>query len=213
MEYIAFMAAIAHSEFDYIVQVIQEYDIGEYLIAAETTTEAHKETNGEHFHFVVQMNDKDYHKFSKRLFIDKYKLRGKAVKDKPRQYGRVKKIEDFNRMCAYTVKDGNIKTNMDAVTLQSFKDIAFKSKEKQDFRDKLMEFMTTKFYGYNNQWDIPVCPSFKHLGIAVIEYYRKEAIGLPVTKTQIEAHIRYYQMYVDKNIDSDTIFCQMFPFS
>jgi len=117
MEYIAFMAAIAHSEFGYLEEILKEYDIGEYLIAAEVTDTAHTETKGEHFHFVVQMNDKDYHKFSKRVFIDKFKLRGKAIKDKPRQYGRVKKIEDFNRMCAYTIKDGNIRTNMDAVPL------------------------------------------------------------------------------------------------
>jgi len=52
------------------------------------------------------MSKTDYHKFSKRVFTDKYKLRGKAIKDNPRQYGMVQGIRDKDKMIAYTIKDG-----------------------------------------------------------------------------------------------------------
>lgn len=131
MEYIAFFAVIPHTDFSYVEQTLKEYEIGEYIIAAETAQSSHNEKGGEHFHFLVQMQSKDYHNFSKRVFKDKYKLRGKATSDLPRQYGKVKEIRDFDRMAAYTIKDGNIRTNMSEEALQKFQQITFKKDEKQ----------------------------------------------------------------------------------
>lgn len=208
------MCVVKHAHFDYLLATLKEYEIGAYLVSAEVTKDSHKETEGEHFHFVVQMSVKDYAKFSKRVFIDKFKLRGKALPDKPRQYGRCKKIEDFNRMCAYTIKDGNFKTNMSESQLQTFKDITFKGKETKLFRDNLMDYLKDKLkpqthgqYGlvYNTNFEIMV---------EILNYYRQLKDPITLSKSQIESHLRYYQMYVNKEMfSSEDIIKQMFPFN
>jgi hypothetical protein len=212
MEYLAFMSAIRHEHIEYVEETLKEYDIGAYLIAMETC-DAHKETNGEHMHFLVQMTETDYHKYSKRVFKDKFKLRGKALKDKPRQYGKVNKINDLERMGAYSIKDDNIKTNMSAQQLQSYKDISFKATEVKDFRQKLMEHLeeychnntTLNHYLQNSQ------PDFIEIGTEILKYYRKLETKIPLSKSQIESHIRYFQMYHQKDKDANQLIREMFP--
>lgn len=214
MEYIAFFGAIKHNQTDYVLQILQEYDIGSWLLGLEVTKDAHKETNGEHIHFLVQMNDKDYHKFSKRIFIDKYKLRGKALKDKPRQYGRVKKIEDLSRMAAYTIKDKNIRTNMSEEQLEQYRAIAFQNQEKDDFRQDLMKYIEDQYNISQKQDDYGVAIpwTFSQIGCCIIKYYRSLKDHLPVNKAQIESHIRYYMMYHNRIYTDLHIFKIMFPF-
>ena len=213
MEYIAFMAAIFHSEADYVEDVLKEYKIGAYLIALETTTTAHLETNGEHFHFLVQMDDRDYSAFSKRLFIVKYKLRGKAIKDKPRQYGKVKKIEDFNRMGAYTVKDGNIRTNMTHEQLHAFQVISFKEKEKLEFRDQVMDYVNSKVKIIEGKYDF-IAPTHCQIGVAIIDFYRDQKIKTILTKSTLDNYIRHYMMHFIPVVylPSINIYKKMFPF-
>ncbi len=148
--HLAFFGAISHSQIDYLHEVLQEYSIGEYVICGETTTDSHKETSGQHFHFVVQMSLKDYHKFSKRIFIDKYNLRGVAKKGLPRQYGKVKVIENLSKMKAYTVKGGDkalirsnlSETELDALILESFQNEE-KNQQHQQHKNQLFSVLDT----------------------------------------------------------------------
>lgn len=215
MEYLAFMSAIRHEHIEYVEGTLKEYDIGAYLIAMETCKDSHKETNGEHLHFLVQMTETDYHKYSKRVFKDKFKLRGKAVKDKPRQYGKVSKINDLERMGAYCIKDGNIVTNMTEQQLQSYKEISFKATEVKDFRQKLMEHL--EVYCHNNTTLDRYCqnvqPQFIEIGTEILRYYRTLENKLPLSKSQIESHIRYFQMYHQKDKDAEQLIKEMFPFN
>lgn len=100
----AFMAHIAHSEAKDI-----EADLGrlqtKYIMGLETD-------KYEHFHFLVLMSKREYTALAKRLFIDKYKLRGRAVKDKPRQYGKEKAIRNLEKYTKYCIKDQNFRSNM-----------------------------------------------------------------------------------------------------
>lgn len=100
----AFMAHIAHSEAKDI-----EADLGrlqtKYIMGLE-------KEKYEHFHFLVLMTKREYTAFAKRLFIDKYKLRGRAVKDKPRQYGKEKAIRNLEKYTKYCIKDQNFRSNM-----------------------------------------------------------------------------------------------------
>ena len=41
-----------------------------------------------------------------KKLIEKYNLRGKAGKDQARQYGRISKIKDLEKLKSSTVKDG-----------------------------------------------------------------------------------------------------------
>lgn len=103
--FIMFMAHIAHDEFDYLENEIMKLE-AEYVISAEVETY-------EHFHFLVRMSDKQYHAFSKRVFKDKYALRGRAIKGQPKQYGKKKDdIKNLKDALAYSIKDKNFRSNM-----------------------------------------------------------------------------------------------------
>ena len=67
------------------------------------------------------MADSDYHSFAQRVFKKKHGLRGRAVKGDPRQYGRLKHIENLQRLKAYTIKDGNYRTNLSDVEINTIK--------------------------------------------------------------------------------------------
>lgn len=106
------MAHINKDNFEYLEETLLEYDIGHYIIAFE-----HK--NYDHFHFYCQMTEIHYHRFAKRVFKDKFKLRGRAKDGLPRQYGKVKSVENHEKMLSYTLKDENYKTNMSQEQLNS----------------------------------------------------------------------------------------------
>lgn len=210
LEYIAFMCACRHVNYDYLEQTLKEYPIGLYLIASETTTEAHKETDGEHFHFLVQMTNHDYHKYAKRVFKDKLKLRGQAKDGNPRQYGRVKKIEDLTRMGAYTIKQGNIRTNMTEAQLEQYKAVTFTTKEEMTFEEELYEYMMN-----NSTVIVDNCPvkitGFKILGIQVITFARQYRRKQYINRMKVEKYVRYYQMhYLKEQIQDYELFNAMF---
>lgn len=195
LKYIAFMGAIKHTEKDYVIETIMEYGIGTYLISLETAQLSHKETGGEHFHFMVQMTDEDYHKFSKRVFIDKYKLRGRALKDKPRQYGRVKNIENLERMAAYTIKDGNIVTNMTQEELDHYKTISFKKTEIKEEREIVLQYIKDNLPQVENRWGIVPPPTRSEIGSLVIKYHRVNKTNKPLARNYILSIVYHYMSY------------------
>lgn len=138
MDYLAFMAAITHEHFDYLEETLKEYNIGLYIIAAETC-DAHAETKGQHFHFLVQMSQQDYHKYCKRVFKDKHQLRGRPVSGKPRQYGKLAQIHNLEKLKAYTVKGKDIRSNMEQKDLDIYLEKSFVRDEKTKFTDDLFK--------------------------------------------------------------------------
>lgn len=120
-----FFLALKHSEEKWLRETMLRHCFGKYLYSLETTTEAHAETDGQHFHFVCEMNLTQYHNFMKNI-KDKYKLSGVAKNGMARQYGKLKEIKDTSRLFAYCMKDGNYKTNLDDDILQKLKEISFK---------------------------------------------------------------------------------------
>lgn len=137
----AFFCAVAHTEREHILQILKEYNIGTYIIGYETTMGAHKETNGEHIHFYVEMSRKDYHKYAKRIFKDKYKLRGQARGGKPRQYGKVKVIESIEKMKIYTVKEGKVDTNLTEKELKELMEKSYEKDETLGLKDAILEWL------------------------------------------------------------------------
>ena len=95
-QYIGFMCHLPETEFDYLEETLKEYNIAGYIIAHETQPYSH-------YHFICEMADSDYHSFAQRVFKKKHGLRGRAVKGDPRQYGRLKHIENLQRLKAYTI--------------------------------------------------------------------------------------------------------------
>lgn len=141
LKWMAFMAHIPIENADYIEATLKEYDIGGYIIGIE-------ETPYHHFHFIVEMTENHYHNFSKRVFKDKFNLRGRATKGLPRQYGRVKEIQNLERLKAYTLKDGNFRTNMTEEQIQKYIDISFKKNEQKTLDESLLNDLYEIFHDY-----------------------------------------------------------------
>jgi len=142
-EFIAFMCAVSHTEFDHLETILKEYDIGHYILSAEVTPDAHAVTNGEHFHFCVQMSSSDYHKYSKRVFKDKYKLRGQARDGIGRQYGKVTKIENVEKMKQYTLKHGKYRTNMPDAEINELLEKSYIVEKKETKNEQLQCYLKT----------------------------------------------------------------------
>ncbi len=122
--FIAFMCHIQKEYYDYLESTLQEYDIGQYLIGYEASPY-------EHYHFLVQMSTADYHLFAERVFRKKFKLRGRAKDGNSRQYGKMKQIDDFNRLASYSIKDGDFRSNMSETDVQKYFEKSFKKHEKK----------------------------------------------------------------------------------
>lgn len=144
MKELMFMAHINHEHIDYVEETLNNYDIGLYLIGMEGNNDPIPGCY-EHMHFLVEMEETDYHKFSKRVFKDKFKLRGRAVQGKPRQYGKVKHIDDIENAKTYTVKDGNVRTNMSQDELKKYIDKSFEKVEKTEFLDECAEELERRY--------------------------------------------------------------------
>lgn len=139
-----FFAQIAHSEEPSVREQLEKYitEDARYIVAKETSTTSHKETNGEHLHFAVDMTKKEYDAFRNTVLVKKYQLRGKAQKDLPKQYGTVKNVRDEMKMLSYTVKDKNIEfRNMDLKTIQEYIEKSYKKEEKKTYQQDLMEYL------------------------------------------------------------------------
>lgn len=212
----AFMAHIPEDEFDYLEEVLLEYNVVKYLIAHETTPY-------QHFHFVVEFEnepDKHYHNFSKRVFKDKYKLNGQAKAGKARQYGCLKKIENLEKMCAYTLKDGNFRTNMEQTDIEKYIKISSETTKYKTFREKLLEHLQTKkftnkvpnydyFLNHTEEESLE-----KKVKKEVIHYFiENQETNIKLSKSFIEnIYIEYLLKDKTLSLDEkkDAIYCKFF---
>lgn len=189
----AFFGCVKHDQVDEVETILNKYEIGKYIISLETAPATHKMTNGEHMHFYVEMFPKDYIRFAKRVFIDKYKLRGKAANGVGRQYGKVKNIENLERMQAYTVKDGNIRTNMTDKEIEALKAISFEKKGEHDHFTKLMSFISESIMqsDLNLINEFNVTPIHKY----IILFHIKEQCNRDVSRSTLDRYVRMWIMY------------------
>lgn len=135
MEYFAGMFHIQRSEFDHIEKTLTDkYSVGGYLIGFE-------EQPYPHFHILAQLETKKlWTNFTKHL-VEKYKLRGKAQKNAPRQYGTLKTIKDLEKLKSYTIKDGDYRSNLSEADLKQYFDKSFKKENDKTFLDELIEHL------------------------------------------------------------------------
>jgi hypothetical protein len=138
---IACFFTLPETEYDTLEEILLTYDIGQYLIGFEKTPDKEQK---EHFHLLFEGTDQIYNNFSKRI-VEQYKLRGKGRGNK--KYGRVKNIRDIEKMCSYTVKEGNYRGNFPEEDIQKWYDESFSKTEKQATRDLILEELRM----YHNQ--------------------------------------------------------------
>lgn len=142
------MCHLPIDKFDELEDRIKLFET-EYIIA-------HEEGKNSHFHFMVKITDQEYHNFCQDYFKKKYQLRGRAIKDKPRQYGKERNIKDLSRSMMYTLKDGNYRTNMDEDYIQKLYEESFKKDEKEKDKEKLFKHLECiKFTkpSYDDNWN------------------------------------------------------------
>ncbi len=197
----SFFGAIDHMWFDFLEDKLQEYDIGYYIIAAEISEGKHKKTGGQHFHFVVQMSEKDYNAYVKRVFKDKFKLSGRAGNGEGRQYGRVKDIENIVKMKAYVLKDGKFRTNIPDDEIKELLTIAFKKDEKEteqrEFRDRLMASVHQDLTSKQGLEFHQITK--RAIGISIIaEFQRMGECAYPLSSQRLGGYIKHYAMYIMK---------------
>lgn len=130
------MGHVPHSLIDYVVETIQSYEeVISYLVGLETSP-----TVGEHMHFIVKtVKSGFYEKFRERVFKRKLALRGKALKNKPRQYGKINNIKDYEKLGAYTVKDKNIRTNFPQDEIDAFCEKSYKKFELEGYYSQFLD--------------------------------------------------------------------------
>ncbi len=143
MEELKWQAVMCHlplDQFEYIEKTLsdQRYDIGEYLIA-------HEEKPYSHYHIAFEGSDSTYHKWSKHLFKDKNQLRGRALKGKPRQYGKIHEINDIEKLLTYSCKDGNVKSNISTDRLAKFIENSFKKDDRRTFNLDMIQWIDEQF--------------------------------------------------------------------
>lgn len=191
MDFKMFMAHIPHENIDYVEETLKGYDIGQYIISLETT-------KYEHMHFIVEMTIEDYHRFSKRVFKDKFKLRGRAIKGEPRQYGIIKKIENIENAKAYTVKDGNVRTNLDQAELEKYLEQSFKKAEDKCMIDEIVEELENRYAeaymkSYNEVYIEDVCFNRVTARYAIIDIMREKGLK-SISRNKVENILYRYMM-------------------
>ncbi len=211
----AWFAAIAHEHEQEVSTLLNEYNIGGYIIGLETTEDSHKETNGEHMHFVAQISNQDYHNLSERL-KRKYKLRGKALKDKPRQFGCVTKIENLEKLKAYTLKDGKFKSNLTEKELKQLIDISYRKESVHTLWDKLVAHLDkvhcapSDIY-VNNKYSCYI----NDLRRSVIEFHVQNYTQKGLSRSAVESAARKYIMYhskIDEPTKVELVYAEFFSF-
>ncbi len=205
LEWQAFFAAITHDHQETLLVALKRYNIGKYILAAETTEHTHKETNGQHFHFLVEMSKSDYHSFTKNTLKQHFKLRGQAKGGNPKQYGKVRKIGSIDHMKAYTIKDKNYVTNMNDMEIDEIIRFAEKEKEEEDDTFQLfkyladvplLDFEENESTMYHDHRQSNAYVNYVLLCKGVIRYhieFSKSRKGL--TRSAIESNVRKFIMY------------------
>lgn len=196
-EWQSFFACIEHQYFDEVMAILTSYDIQGYIVAKEISSASHQDTNGEHMHFVVQMHPSDYKRFADRVFIKRFKLRGRAVKGLSRQYGKLTNIENLERMKIYVLKDGNYVTNLPKDEIAR---LAQQSFEKNEDRSLIKEILDAML---ENKIDMmEVDKHGVHLGTYrylapetfVVEYFRKNNVQKRISKRFIDGVVTDFLM-------------------
>lgn len=187
-KWIAFMCHLAHTEFENLIQEVEKLE-APYIVSAEVG-------NYEHFHFLVKITERQYNTFVTRVFYKKYRLRGKAMNGLPRQYGKVKEVNDLSKMMAYTIKDKNFRTNMktediEHILKKKITEVINSKKETREIKEKMIDFVNDRMPNYmSNQM---FRRHEKYIRIAIIDFMIENKIN--IMRTTIERYYWYYVAY------------------
>lgn len=190
MEWHAFFGAIKHEYFDEVKEVLLSYPNQGWIISKEVSVDAHVETHGEHMHFLVNMDKDSYHKFANRIFKKRFALRGRAIEGSPRQYGKVKHIDNLERMKAYTLKDGHFETNMTEDEILPLQKLAKEENAENLFKAGLMQYLKANYS----------CASYDEASLytCILEYHILKGEGRDPSRQAVQRYCRIFITYHSK---------------
>lgn len=215
--YVAFFVAGSHDALrDMFHQYRQDQNInGHYTIAYETSKNSHAWCGGAHIHVLVEWSDKQYRAFIAKLKSIDFPMHGRATKEQPRTYGKVRAIADFKRMLAYTIKGNNFQTNEDSELIEECMKISFEKEDevahlRQKINDMLDDSVTfTKqapmtFGHVNKGFLYPEDSHYTLLGrikYEIVRFFRhnQESYKMPC-KSKVMYLAQYYLMYHRKDV-------------
>ncbi len=160
------------------------------------------------------MSKYEYAKFSKRVFIQKFKLRGRATKGCPRQYGKVKDIQSLDKAAAYSIKDGNIRTNMVQERIDKLAELAYEKKT-EDITAKLIEYVDDNLMNtndYDNPEDLDFQQKLQLVPTLIIGYLRHHKKPLRASTIKYYSHqVLAYTKHKDIKYSDRELYHIMFP--
>lgn len=189
-EYEFGFAAIEHEKIDDVLAMLEKYKINKYIVALEKVNNgSHAATNGEHLHFVLQVEPKQFKNF-RETFKNTYQLTGKNGKT-GRYGGWVKKPRDPERFIAYSVKDKNIRSKgFQEGELKKYLEASFTKKETDT--DILMNYLVKRRIenvNIGNPLDTTM------IEVEILKYYMD--LGKRICKSQIKnLTLTYLQLYM-----------------
>lgn len=168
-----------------VLEMLQEYDIGNYIVAQE-------DDPYRHYHVAVEMATNDYNSFVSKTLRKRLNLRGRVKDGLPKQYGKVKGIRKPAKMIAYTLKQGVYISSIPESELQEYKSMSYvkdTASDDREIRDKLREYIDNTHYKDHFRK-----VTEEQLKKSIIFFLLKEKIRIR-TSSQIDGYYKYLRQF------------------
>ena len=179
-EPITFYCHLPEDQLDILEQAVLKYlpDARKYLISHEIS----QVKQISHFHVIVEYENDNWEQFRNAILIKKYKLSAKN-----KQYGKVKKINDVNKMISYILKDdGPRRTNIEATLINEYLEASYKKHEDKDHIELAIASVPKLNYQYEFSDTDITCRK-----IMILEYFKKNNLDCNIQKVG-----RIFNMYL-----------------
>lgn len=189
--------AIKHESKDIFFEIFYKYATKNYIVALEVAKGKHKQSNGEHFQIIMDMEETTYQNLNKAL-IKEFNLQGQSRNGIAKQYGKVTKseIRDIEKACIYTTKDGLFESNIDSEVLKKWYEQSFQKKSNTLEVKNLIEYLDAFYYHQDND-TFYLSDMLDKIKEKIIEYHLDSNYNLP-RKGIFSDYVRYYCQYSDK---------------
>lgn len=201
--YLAFFVAM--KDYELFIDTFKPFCSGKYTIAFEISKTSHVDTEGKHIHVLAEMSDKQYRALILKLKYLKVPLQGRATSQQSRSYGKVRLINSWIKMLAYTIKGDNFISTEDPDLIKQAREISY---EKEDplitQRSQINSYLdqtvephlsispdTDLVYVSDQSIQLSLLGLFK---IKIIRYFRENGEKMP-SKSRLLYFIQYYCMY------------------
>lgn len=201
---ITFYCDLPQGELDNIEKKLENYlpygVESKYIIAHETSLVMQKS----HFHVICE--NLEWNKFRDNILIKQY-----GLKSKNKQFGKVKKIKDINKMISYILKQGKLLKEKEEIDAQRRTNLA---------DDLIQEYLESSFQKEDDRSHIELClekiPPLPHQysfsdtdleckKIAILHYFISHRTPLECNFNKVQ---RIFDMYLmrQKHLSATTIY-------